>query len=196
MLNPNGKHYTTLKSTLQKEFEDIYFDEDAIFMERNSRNFRRRVQVINENAEAICDFLKSSPLVKDVFYPKYSTRENYLACVASPSPSPSASESSSPGYGGLFSVTFRSPSDSLALSQAFFDALECLKGPSLGTSFTLACPYTIIAHYEELDWAEGWGVERGLVRVSVGTEEKEALIGVFARALEAAGRAVSGGEAV
>ena len=29
------------------------------------------------------------------------------------------------------------------------------KGPSLGTNFTLACPYTILGHYLELDWAAG-----------------------------------------
>jgi cystathionine gamma-synthase len=31
--------------------------------------------------------------------------------------------------------------------QAFFDALDTHKGPSLGTNFTLACPYTLLAHY-------------------------------------------------
>ncbi|KAL5499240.1 STR2_1 [Sanghuangporus vaninii] len=188
VLNPNGKHYATLKSILQKEFDDIYFDEDAIFMERNSRNFRRRVQTINENAEAVCDFLKSfcssaaggPPLVKEVYYPKFVTRENYDACRAVDLP-PDAS-----AFGGLFSVTFTQ----LTASHAFFDALECMKGPSLGTSFTLACPYTIIAHYEELDWAEKWGVEKGLVRVSIGTEEKEELLSVFRKALEAAEAAV------
>lgn len=187
-MNPNGKHYSALKSTLQEEYEDIYFDEDAIFMERNSRHFRRRVQIINENAEAVCDFLKTysssaggePPLVKEVYYPKFTTRENYDACRAADLP-PNIS-----AFGGLFSVTFTQ----LAASHAFFDALECMKGPSLGTSFTLACPYTIIAHYDELDWAGKWGVEQGLVRVSVGTEEKEELLRVFRKALEAADAAI------
>ncbi|EJC97727.1 PLP-dependent transferase [Fomitiporia mediterranea MF3/22] len=184
VLNPSGRHYTLLKSTLQSEYDDIYFNEDAIFLERNSRQFHRRVQLINQNAEAICDFLKSfSPhLVKEVFYPKFTTPENYLVCL-----SPHLSkETSNSAYGGLFSVTFTS----LSASHAFFDALECLKGPSLGTSFTLACPYTILAHYEELDWVKQWGVEEGLVRVSVGTEEREELLKVFGRALKATAEAV------
>ena len=53
VINPNGRHYATLKTILQGSYEDVYFDEDAIFMERNSRNFKRRVQVINDNAGAV-----------------------------------------------------------------------------------------------------------------------------------------------
>jgi len=61
-------------------YEDVYFDEDAIYMERNSRDFKRRIKVIDANAEAVCDFLRSRsvaggaplPVVKEVFYPSTS----------------------------------------------------------------------------------------------------------------------------
>ena len=33
------------------------------------------------------------------------------------------------------------------------------QGPGFGTNFTLACPYTLLAHYHELDWAASCGVE-------------------------------------
>ncbi|CAG8446854.1 11152_t:CDS:2 [Diversispora eburnea] len=89
-------------------------------------------------------------------------------------------KSSKGGYGGLFSITFYSDS----ASQQFFDALSIAKGPSLGTNFTLACPYTILAHYLELDWASKYGVESGLVRVSVGLEDKEILLKAFQNALD------------
>jgi len=72
----------------------------------------------------------------------------------------------------------------------FFDALSCDKGPSLGTNFTLACPYTILAHYNELEWAASYGVEKGLVRVSIGLEDREELEIMFLGALEAAEKAV------
>lgn len=55
-----------------------------------------------------------------------------------------------------------------------------------GTNFTLACPYTILAHYLELDWAAEWGVDANLVRVSVGMEDKEVLLGWFEAAIRAA----------
>jgi len=49
------------------------------------------------------------------------------------------------------------------------------KGPSLGTVFTLACPYTLLAHFNELEWAESCGVSRYLIRLSVGLEDPEEL---------------------
>jgi cystathionine beta-lyase/cystathionine gamma-synthase len=42
---------------LDLRVEDVYFDEDAIYMERNSRDFKRRIRIIDVNAEAACDFL-------------------------------------------------------------------------------------------------------------------------------------------
>jgi cystathionine gamma-synthase len=168
-------------------YEDVYFDEDALYMERNSRDFRRRIRVIDNNAEAVCEFLRlrsveggcvSSPAVKEVFYPKWTTRENYEHCRIL-----GADEGTQAGgFGGLFSLTFTSP----AASRAFFDALPCHKGPSLGTNFTLACPYTILAHYAEREWAAQYGVEEGLVRISVGMEDTETLLECFGTALKAA----------
>ena len=187
VLNPQGKHYKALKQHLDSTFEDDFFDEDAIYLERNSRDFKRRVWRINANAEVVCDFLRShsvaggntSPtaVIKQVFYPKYSTPENYECCRKK-----RTEDDEEGGYGGLFSLTFTSR----AASEGFFDALQCFKGPSLGTNFTLACPYTILAHYGELDWAAGFGVEAGLVRVSLGMEDKEDLLARFQAALRAA----------
>ncbi len=168
-------------------YEDSYFDEDAIYMERNSRDFRRRIHTIDANTLAVCTFLRSRSLadphppahaaVRDVYYPKWETAHNYDRCrVRGPDGTPVG------GYGGLFSLTFTSA----AASRAFFDTLPCMKGPSLGTNFTLACPYTILAHYAELDWAAEWGVSSDLVRVSVGLEERETLLKGIENALLAA----------
>ena len=44
------------------EYEDNYWAEDALFMERNSRDFVSRIARINTNAEAICNVLKASDL--------------------------------------------------------------------------------------------------------------------------------------
>jgi cystathionine gamma-synthase len=174
---------------MNDKFEDFYFDEDAIYMERNSRDFKQRIRLIDSNAEAICDFLRqrslaggasSSPAIKEVFYPKYITPENYNHCRIKGSVDGKAVLGG--GYGGLFSLTFTS----LKASLAFFDALPCYKGPSLGTNFTLACPYTILAHFTELEWAAEFGVEEGLVRISVGTEDTNVLLRDFEVALAAA----------
>lgn len=178
VLNPKGRHYAALKSHMAT-YEDTYFDEDALFMERNSRDFAQRIRTVDDNTQAVCAFLRSrstaegapSAVIKDVFYPKYMTPANYLRCKLPEG-----------GYGGLFSLTFTS----LAASKAFFDTLPCQKGPSLGTNFTLACPYTILAHYTELEWAAQYGIEEGIVRISVGMEEKDTLLRSFDIALKAA----------
>lgn len=47
---------------MEEDYEDNYWLEDAIFMERNSRDFASRIQRINMNAEAICNELRDSPI--------------------------------------------------------------------------------------------------------------------------------------
>ncbi|KAH8090464.1 putative cystathionine gamma-synthase [Filobasidium floriforme] len=189
VLTPHSKFYADLKSTQEDRYEDHYFPEDAIYMERNSRDFRHRISIINDNAYDLTELLvsksqmdatsSSNSVLKRVYYPRYVTPENYGIAQRLPT-------TGKGGYGGLFSLTFTTQE----ASKAFFDALECHKGPSLGTNFTLACPYTLLAHYLELDWANDFGVESGLVRVSVGLEEIEGLKAAFLRALDAAQKTV------
>lgn len=62
MLNPEGRLYRELKHGIEAEYEDNYWLEDAVFMERNSRDFASRIQRINRNAESICRILKASPI--------------------------------------------------------------------------------------------------------------------------------------
>lgn len=184
-MNPQGRYYHVLKDKLSSSYEDIYYGEDALFMERNSRDFMRRIKTIDENTELVCDLLQSrcqaGGAIKEVFYPKWTFRENYDSCRRR-GPDGVATG----GFGGLLSLTFHSD----AASRAFFDSLPINKGPSLGTNFSLACPYTVIAHFTELKWAAEYGVEEGLVRVSVGMEDKEDLLGRFRIAIEAADAAI------
>lgn len=181
VLNPQGRYYDVLKAQLSSTYEDAYYGEDALYMERNSRDFVRRIKAIDQNTEAVCDLLRSRSqaggAIKNVFYPKWTFRENYERCrKRGPDGAPTG------GFGGLLSLTFRSGS----ASRAFFDSLPINKGPSLGTNFSIACPYTVIAHYTEMQWAAEYGVEEGLVRVSVGMEDREDLLGRFRTAIEAA----------
>ncbi|EEP82120.1 cystathionine gamma-synthase [Uncinocarpus reesii 1704] len=170
--NPHGRYFQALRGTLESEYEDNYWAEDAIFLERNSRDFVSRIERINASAEALTARLKASPLVKELYYPKYNpTRPLYDRC-----------RNQNGGYGGLFSVTFHSTSAAIA----FFDALNVMKGPSLGTNFTLSSPYTLLAHYGELEWAQSFGVASDLVRISVGLEEIRELELAIDHALDAA----------
>jgi cystathionine gamma-synthase len=172
IINPSSQYYARLSTAAQTLGEDTYWAEDVIFMERNSRDFASRVGRINANAETICGVLSGSRLVKAVYYPKYGKdSSNYDRCKL-----PDA------GYGGLLSVTFHREADAMV----FYDAVKTAKGPSLGTNFTLASPYVLLAHYRELDWAKSLGVEPSLIRVSVGLEDTFELAAAFKEALSAA----------
>ena len=48
-----------------------------------------------------------------------------------------------------------------------------IKDQVWGTNFLLAYPYTILAHFAELEWTAEFGVEEGLVRISVGTRTED-----------------------
>ncbi|OBT83560.1 hypothetical protein VE02_06947 [Pseudogymnoascus sp. 03VT05] len=175
IFNPTGPYYSKLKEIAKAQYEDNYWAEDVLFMERNSRDFISRIDRINHNAEVICDLLSSHSVVKKVYYPKcVQSREFYDAC-----------RTPTGGYGGLLSVTFNTKAQAIA----FFDRIDTAKGPSLGTNFTLTSPYVVLAHFMELDWASQFGVDPDLVRISIGLEETALLKEVFEQALTAAGEA-------
>lgn len=168
IVNPESAFHDRLVAELADDDEDLVWGEDARVLERNSRDFVERMSRINQTAERLADHLHAHPLVARVEFPKYRTPDDYRSFLK-----PGG------GWGGLLSVSLHDP----AQGPQFFDALPVCKGPNLGTNYTLACPYTILAHYRELDFAESCGVSRFLVRVSVGLEEADDLIGRFDRAL-------------
>ncbi|GLA52059.1 hypothetical protein AnigIFM63604_008688 [Aspergillus niger] len=174
ILNPQGRYYDSLKKAYEADQtnNNNYWAEDIIFMERNSRDFINRIKKINHTTEAICDLLRGHPLVKDVYYPKYSSTKQFYEDCRTPEG----------GYGGLLSFFFHKKEHAIA----FYDRIETAKGPSLGTNFTLTSPYVLLAHYWELDWAGGFGVPPDLIRVSVGVEDTEELVSRFVVALKAA----------
>ncbi|KAG6014378.1 hypothetical protein E4U43_006600 [Claviceps pusilla] len=171
ILNPNSKFYTSLKNAMDQIYEDTYWAEDVIFMERNSRDFLHRVDRINANAESICAILIEHPSVKQVFYPRYNPSKIHY----------DEFRFVDKGYGGLISIVFKTKSQ----AHVFYDSMETAKGPSLGTNFTLCSPYVLLAHYKELAWAAQFGVEEDLVRVSVGLEDTVLLKQTFMKALKA-----------
>lgn len=174
--SPKSRLYKDIRNALNVIYEDNLWLEDAIFLERNSRSFKTRNNIINSNTEIICDYLIKQPIIKSLFYPKFTDADIYLLHSL---PNESTGK---PGFGGLFSVVFEKKSSAIA----FYDKLDVFKGPSLGTSFTLASPYTVLAHYVELEWAAEHGVPENLVRISIGIEDIEHLKTIFQTAIAAA----------
>jgi len=144
---------------------------DAEVLLSNLKGFPGRMAAHNANGDALAAMLAAHPAVGQVWHPSLVTRQNYDQIKAPRG-----------GYGPLLSFVLKNPKK----APKVFDALRVSKGPSFGTPFTLACPYTLLAHYRELDWAEGCGVPAQLIRVSCGIEETSVLLAHFAAALEGA----------
>ena len=144
---------------------------DAEALVANAAGLGERVATANRGAEIIAEFLREHPAVAHVWYPKFEDRAEYEALMVEGG-----------GYGGLMSFVLKNEKR----APRVYDVLRWCKGPSLGTNFSLACPYSLLAHYHELDWAEGCGVPATLMRLSVGLEDPEDLRERLAEALRQA----------
>ena len=143
-------------------------DADAIALEEASRDVKERAPKLDAHALLLAERLATHPAVERVLHPKGCP--NFRALMRSGA-----------GYGCLLSFELKQGRQQ---AQVVYDALSVSKGPSLGTNFTLACPYTQLAHYDELAWAERCGVAADLLRVSVGLEDPDELWMRFQRALD------------
>ncbi|MBE2180738.1 MAG: PLP-dependent transferase [Chthoniobacterales bacterium] len=144
------------------------YEADLSVLETNSRDFPGRMKAGNEAALELARFLAAHPAVEKVCYPGLGTSPVYEAL-----------RKPDGGYGGLLSFI---PRDAATNSPRIYEKIALNRGISLGTSYTLVCPYVQLAHYRELDWARRCGIDPFLLRVAVGTEPD--LIARFAAALE------------
>lgn len=169
-INPDSRLAITMHKRLEATFEETLCDDDVRVLERNSSNLSQRMKATNHNALRLAQFLKQHSAVERVFYPS-DTDSVYSGLLVAGG-----------GYGGLMSIVLRNPQQTTA---GFYNDLNVNKGPNLGTRFTLCCPFAMLAHYDELDFAEACGVSRWLLRISVGLEQPDDLIGRFSLALDA-----------
>lgn len=161
LLNPESPRLKSLRSAFRAEYEDTNWGDSLVLMEEESRDFAERMTQINATAEVLADWLKTRPEIDQIYYPKFQTSDRYETF-----------RKPGGGYGGLFSIILKDPARTTAL---FYDRLPICKGPNLGTTFSLCCPFTLLAHYDELVWAERCGVSRHLLRFSIGLESPDEL---------------------
>ncbi len=141
---------------------------DAEVLLSNMKGYAKRMKAVNASGLALATWLSNHPAVAQVWHPFLTNRENYDKILRKGG-----------GYGGLLSFVLKMPKKTAKV----YDALKLCKGPSFGTPFTLVCPYTMLAHYRELEWAEGCGVSANLLRVSCGLEPISDIIAAFDAAL-------------
>lgn len=164
ILNPGSGHFTQLNRAIRNGFEETLSDPDMRVLEQNSRDLENRVEECVSNARTLVDRLRQHPAVESVYYPRPVGHDDR-------------------GCGALFSIVLKNAAE---VTPHVFDHLQVSKGPNLGTNFTLCCPYTILAHYTELEFAEHCGASRWLLRFSVGTEAVDDLWQRLTSALELA----------
>lgn len=157
--NPRSPFYDQLKALIATEYEDLLWTADAAILERQIRQFTERMKQHNRNGLLIAERLKDHPSVERVWYPKWESQEAYEAV-----------RRRTAGWGAVVSFI---PWNADVAAPEIYNRLELCKGPSLGTVFTLACPFALLACYRELDWAESCGIPRNLIRVSIGLEDPE-----------------------
>ncbi len=168
-LCPSSTRYSDFKDFFEEDCPDgvRIFSSDARVLAENIRGFTQRMHASNLNGEALADLLMNHPAVEQVYYPKFTTPDLYQKIMR-----PVGVGHCEPGYGGLISFVIKNRKK----TPKFYDRLKMSKGPSLGTEFSLACPFTMLAHYDELSWAEGCGLDRHLIRISVGMEETQNIL--------------------
>jgi len=134
-------------------------------------NFLRKV---NETAALVASFLEEHPRVKAVHW-AYSrkTRTQYEAISRWPI---------APGAVVTFELDFP--------MKEFYDRCPLVKGPSFGAVFSILCPYLYLAHYDLVSTEEGRrklaesGLNPELLRLSVGSEDPDAIIEALGKGLE------------
>ncbi len=161
ILNPSSPFYAKWIDLMKSEEEaSPLYARDAIALEKNSRDVAERVRKSSKTAEEVANLMQNRSAIKHVWYPKLSKTLPFYTPL----------KNIDGGYGGL--ISFELHKD----SEIFYDQSEVCKGPSLGTNFSLLCPYTMIAHYDELNWAKERGAESNLLRISVGSESAEDIL--------------------
>ena len=117
-------------------------DSDIVSLEKVSRDVKQRVFDQNNACLELKKRLETHKEIKNIFHPEDCPNFNSIL-------------SSDGGYGCLLSFELKG---GLEKAKKFYDSLKISKGPSLGTKFTLVCPYVLLAHYDELDWVESFNI--------------------------------------
>lgn len=172
-LNPESPHYGDLALRASSYHQPPY-GRDLARLAEQMKDAPGKVLRMNTNARRVADYLSQHPAVKKVHYAGYS--ENFAEVARTPD-----------SGGAMITIELQGE------IEPFYDALNTMKGPSFGTSFTIAAPFMYLAHYDLVTSAKGRGflrsigIDPDLIRISAGTEPSEAIQQALAAALDREG---------
>lgn len=126
-----------------------------------------------ENALAIATYLEASPYVQRVIYPGLASHPQY-----------ELAKRQQKGYGGM--ISFQIKNATLSVSNAFLSNLRIFAlAESLGGIESLAELPAVMTHAAVSPEARAaLGITDGLIRMSIGIEDKNDLIGDIEQALK------------
>lgn len=172
-VNPSGPDAGELRRRLPASLEPVYSRDLAALAAQIGRT-SSVLERIHASVPQVVEFLRRHPGVKDVFWTGHpASRENYGRIARHER-----------AVGAMISFTVRGS------LEKFYDRLRLPKGPSFGMKTTLICPFMYLAHYDLTSTSEGraelnrLGLDPDLLRLSVGIEPADEVIGALAEALD------------
>lgn len=171
-INPKGRDAAELRRRCAAELDPVY-PRDLARLAAEIGETEAVLTKIHGNTARVAAFLKNHPKVRDVYWAlDPASRENYLRIARAPN-----------ATGGMISFTLRTE------MEPFYDRLRLPKGPSFGMKTTLICPFMYLAHYDLVTTPAGIAelaasrLDPDLLRLCVGTEPAEEIIGALSEAL-------------
>lgn len=155
---------------LQNSIGSVPSPFDCWLVLRSTKTLAQRMKAHNENAIAICEVLSKNEKIKKIYYPGLQSHPQY-----------ELAKSQMRGFGGIISIELGTFDNAVS----FCNALKIFQiAESLGGVESLVCHPVSMTHGsvpEEL--RNKFGLTNGLVRLSVGIEDKEDLIKDIEKAL-------------
>jgi cystathionine gamma-lyase len=147
---------------------------DSFLVMRGTKTLHVRMQRHQENALRIARWLEARPEIARVIYPGLPSH-----------PQHNLARNQMSGFGGMISFVLREDKQTLARARSFLQRLRIFVcGESLGGVESLAEHPAIMTHASiPPDRRAALGISDGLIRLSVGIENGDDLIGDLAQAL-------------
>lgn len=157
--------------TLHKAMGGVIDPHCCYLLLRGLKTFPLRMAVHNRSGQAVAEFLNGHPCVRRVFYPG-------LACH----PHHDIAKAQMLGFGGVVTFDIKG---TIASAKRFLDALKlCFIAPSLGGVETLITHPALVSYYSESrEQRYALGITDSLIRLAVGLEDVDDIIGDLDQAL-------------
>ncbi|MCC7519870.1 MAG: PLP-dependent transferase [Verrucomicrobiae bacterium] len=156
-----------------KEFVEPLSLRDAARLAWTLRDMEDVSRAGSANTERLVAWLERHPAVARVHWAGASdTRRNHETFMRGKG-----------CFGAMLSVELKRP-----LAEVY-DRLRCVKAPSFGARFTMACPFVYLTHYDRVRdeagrrWLRARGLEPELLRISPGVEPFDRIRDAFEEAL-------------